>query len=222
MKLKNFNYLISLLVFFLSSSLWSEEKIDIWKNNTNNNNIETSNSLNKEIQETDNTKASNVIKSLEKIEIQEGSEIETEERNVFGIFQPADYNFDLNMWSNTKAEDLRSSLKRLNKINLSKSSQEILEIVLFSFSYPPQGMTEEEFVNLKIDWLIKNDKIELIESFLNQNQEFASKDKVVQFLVDKNIASANIKDGCDKIQFIDAKITLFPYTTLFRSRKSVV
>lgn len=215
MKLKNFNYLISLLVFFLFSSLWSEEKIDIWNNNTNNNNIENSNSSKKEIQETDNTKASNVIKSSEKIEIQEGSEIETEERNVFGIFQPADYNFDLNMWSNTKAEDLRSSLKRLNKINLSESSQEILEIVLFSFSYPPQGMTEEEFVNLKIDWLIKNDKIELIESFLNQNQEFASKDKAVQFLVDKNIASANIKDGCDKIQFIDAKIK-DPYLEKFK------
>ncbi len=215
MRLKNFNYLISLLVFFLSSYLWSDEKIDIWKNNTNNNNIETSNSSNKEIQETDNTKASNVIKSSEKIEIQEGSEIETEERNVFGIFQPADYNFDLNMWSNTKAEDLKLSLKRLNKINLSKSSQEILEIVLFSFSYPPQGMTEEEFVNLKIDWLIKNNRIELIESFLNQNQEFASKDKAVQFLVDKNIASANIKDGCDKIQFIDAKIK-DPYLEKFK------
>jgi len=214
MKLKNFNYLISLLVFFLSSPLWSEEKIDIWKNNTNNN-IETSNSSNKEIQETDNTKASSVIKSSEKIEIQEDSEIETEERNVFGIFQPADYNFDLNMWSNTKAEDLRSSFKRLNKINLSKSSQEILEIVLFSFSYPPQGMTEEEFVNLKIDWLIKNEKIELIESFLNQNQEFVSKDKAIQFLVDKNIASANIKDGCDKIQFIDAKIK-DPYLEKFK------
>jgi len=215
MKLKNFNYFISLLVFFLFSSfLWSEEKIDIWKNNTNNQ-TETSNSSTKVIQESDNTKASNAIKSSEKIEIQESNEIVSEERNVFGIFQPADYNFNLNMWSNTKAEDLRSSLKRLNKINLSKSSQEILEIVLFSFSYPPQGMTEEEFVNLKIDWLIKNDRIELIESFLNQNQEFASKDKAVQFLVDKNIASANIKDGCDKIQFIDAKIK-DPYLEKFK------
>ncbi len=215
MRLKNFNYSISLLVFFLSSSfLWGEEKIDIWKNNTNNN-IETSNSSNKEIQEIDNTKVSNVIKSSEKIEIQEGNEIVSKERNVFGIFQPADYNFDLNMWSNTKAEDLRSSLKRLNKINLSKSSAEILEIVLFSFSYPPQGMTEKEFVNLKIDWLIKNDRNELIESFLKQNQDFESKGKAVQFLVDKNIASANIKDGCDKIQFIDAKIK-DPYLEKFK------
>ena len=215
MRLKNFNHLISLLVFFLSTSfLWSEEKIDIWKNNTNTN-IETSNSSTKEIQESENTKASNVIKSSEKIEIQESNRIVSEERNVFGVFQPADYNFNLNMWSNTKADDLRSSLKRLNKINLSKSSAEILEIVLLSFSYPPQGMTEEEFVNLKIDWLIKNDKIELIESFLNQNQEFVSKDKAVQYLVDKNIASANIKDGCDKIQFIDAKIK-DPYLEKFK------
>ena len=215
MKLKNFNYFISLLVFFLFSSfLWSEEKIDIWKNNKNNQ-TETSNSSTKVIQESDNTKASNAIKSSEKIEIQESNEIVSEERNVFGIFQPADYNFNLNMWSNTKAEDLRSSLKRLNKINLSKSSQEILEIVLLSFSYPPQGMTEKEFVNLKIDWLINNDRVELIESFLNQNQEFESKGKVVQFLVDKNIASANIKDGCDKIQFIDAKIK-DPYLEKFK------
>ena len=214
MRLKNFNYLISLLVFFLSSSLWSEEKIDIWKNNTNNN-IETSNSSIKETQENNNTKASNVIKSSEKIEIQEGNEILSEERNVFGIFQPADYNFNLNMWSNTKAEDLRSTLKRLNKINLSKSSQEILEIVLFSFSYPPLGMTEEEFVNLKIDWLIKNDRVELIENFLNQNQEFESKGKAVQFLVDKNISRANIKESCEKIQFIDAKIK-DPYLEKFK------
>ena len=53
------------------------------------------------------------------------------------------------MWSSTKAEDLRSSLKRLNKIELSKSSMEILENILFSFSYPPKGMTEKEFNRFK-------------------------------------------------------------------------
>ena len=82
---------------------------------------------------------------------------------------------NLNMWSTTKAEDLRSSLKRLNKIELSKSSKEILEIILFSFSYPPKGMTDKEFVDFKINWLVKNDRIELIESFLKQNDEFESK-----------------------------------------------
>jgi hypothetical protein len=110
------------------------------------------------------------------------------------------------MWSTTKAADLRSSLKRLNKIELSKSSREILEVILFSFSYPPKGMTEKEFVDLKINWLIENDRLDLIESFLKQNDQFDSKSKAVEYLVNKNIASGNIKEGCEKIRFIDAKI----------------
>ena len=213
MKLKSFKYSIGLLVFFLFSPLLSEEKIDIWKNNTKNK-IETPNSSIQTIQENNNTKAANIIESPTKVQI-ENNEIISEKKNIYGIFEPANYDLNLNMWSNTKADELRSSLKRLEKIKLSKSSEEILEIILFSFSYPPPGMSEKEFVNLKIDWLIKNKKIDLIESFLKQNQEFESKSKAVQYLVDQNIASANIKEGCDKIKFIDAKIK-DPYLEKFK------
>ena len=214
MKLKSFKYLTGLLVFFLFTPLWSEEKIDIWKNNTKKK-IETSNSSTQAAQENDNTKAANIIESPTKIQIEENNEIIAVKENIYGIFEPANYDLNLNMWSNTKADDLRSSLKRLEKIKLSKSSEEILEIILFSFSYPPPGMSEKEFVNLKIDWLIKNEKVDLIESFLKQNQEFESKSKAVQYLVDQNIASANIKEGCDKIKFIDAKIK-DPYLEKFK------
>ena len=109
------------------------------------------------------------------------------------------------MWASTKAEDLRLSLKRLNKIKLSKSSTEILETILLSFSYPPQDMDEKEFVNLKVNWLLQNDRVNLLESFLKQNDQFDSKSKAVQYLVDKNIAKTNIKEGCKKIGFIDKK-----------------
>ena len=214
MKLKSFKYLSGLLVFILFSPLWSEEKIDIWKNNTKKK-IETSNSSTQAAQENDNTKAANIIESPTKIQIEENNEIIAEKENIYGIFEPANYDLNLNMWSNTKADELRSSLKRLEKIKLSKSSEEILEIILFSFSYPPPGMSEKEFVNLKIDWLIKNEKVDLIESFLKQNQEFESKSKAVQYLVDQNIASANIKEGCNKIKFIDAKIK-DPYLEKFK------
>ena len=214
MRLKSFKYLIGLLVFFSFSALWSEDKIDIWKKN-NDKKIKNSIPSTQQFNENDNTQASNVIESSDKIEIQEGNVIQSEEKKIYGIFEPAEYDFNLSMWSTTNADDLRSSLKRLDKIKLSKSSQEILEIVLFSFSYPPQGMTENEFVNLKINWLIKNDRINLIESFLKQNQEFKSKSKAVQYLVDKNIANANIKEGCDKIKFIDAKIK-DPYLEKFK------
>ena len=110
------------------------------------------------------------------------------------------------MWSTTDADDVRASLKRLKKIKLSKTSNEILKNVLLSFSYPPQGMNEKEFVNLKTTWLIENNRSDLIENFLKQNEEFEGKSKVVQYLVDENIAQANIKKGCEKIKFIDSSI----------------
>ena len=207
MKLKSFNYLVGLLIIFLYSPVVSEEKIDIWNNK---NKTETQKEKNIQEEKSDQKKlsisTSQTIEAIEKIQIQEGSELKSETQKVYGIFDPANFNFNLNMWSTTKAEDLRSSLKRIEKINLSKSSEEILEGILFSFSYPPVGMTEKEFADIKINWLIKNDRIDLIESFLKQNDQFESKSKAVQYLVDKNIASANIKEGCEKIKFIDAKI----------------
>ena len=224
MKLKSFKYLFGLLIFFFSSHLLSEEKIDIWKNkkeiSTESQKIESTK------QEDSNLKSSQTIKALEKIQIQDSSSIQSEERRVYGIYEPASYDFDLNMWSTTKAEDLRSSLKRLNKIELSKSSTEILEAILFSFSYPPTGMTEKEFVDLKINWLINNDREDLVESFLKQNDQFDSKKKAVEFLVNKNIASGNIREGCNKIRYIDVKIKdaylekFKIYCLIFNNKKS--
>ena len=205
MKLKSFNYLLGLSIIFFNSLLFSEEKVDIWKNNKETVN-ETTQIDEKRTQETSNPSLSTRIKATDKIQIQEGSSIQLEEQKVYGIYDPANYDFNLNMWSTTKATDLRSSLKRLNKIELSKSSSEILEAILLSFSYPPQGMAEKEFVDLKINWLIENDRLDLIESFLKQNDQFDSKSKAVEYLVNKNIASGNIKEGCEKVRFIDAKI----------------
>jgi len=206
MKLKSFNYIIGLVIILFYTPLQSEEKkIDIW-DNSKEKKLETPKKLDNESSLKSDIKPLQTIEAVEKIKIQEGFEIDPNEQKVYGIYEPANYDLNLNMWSTTKAEDLRSSLKRINKIDLSRSSVEILEAILFSFSYPPQGMNEKEFVNLKINWLIKNNRIEMLESFLKQNEQFESKSKAVQYLVDKNIASANIKEGCEKIKFIDAKI----------------
>ena len=204
MKLKSFNYFFGLLIILLSSPLLSEEKIDLWKNKKEKS-VEPTIQKNQDDQNASINNSNQTIDSLEKIQIQETSTT-TQDQKVFGIYDPADHDFNLNMWSSTKAEDLRSSLKRINKVKLSKSSKDILEAILFSFSYPPQNMNEKEFVDLKVNWLIQNDRVELIESFLKQNDQFHGKSKAVQYLVDKSIASGNIKEGCEKIKFIDAKI----------------
>ena len=204
MKLKSFkNFFSLLIVFFYLTPLNSEEKIDIWKNKKN---TEVNNETNSEIDP--NKIEAQKIQGISNQDIKiEDSIIDTSEENkVFGVYDPSDYNFDLNMWTSTKADDVRASLKRINKIKLSKTSNEILENVLLSFSYPPTGMQEKEFVNLKLDWLIENNRLDLIENFLKQNKEFNGKKRAVQYLVDSNIAKANIKEGCEKIEFIDSTI----------------
>ena len=224
MKLKSFNYLAGLLIIFLNSPLLSEDKIDIWKNKKEV--TENQKQDQQGIEKKPNLSSGQTIQASESIQIQDGLKVDPDEQKVYGIYEPANFDFSLNMWSTTKAEDLRSSLKRLNKIKLSKSSNEILEIILFSFSYPPNGMTEKEFVDLKIDWLMQNDRIDLIESFLKQNEQFDSKSKVIQYLVDKKIASGNIKEACEKIGFIDAKIKdaylekFKIYCLIFKDKKS--
>ena len=208
MKLKSSSFLYCLLIFFLYfTPLKSEEKIDIWNNKDKKQSAGSSEKSNKK----DSQKLN--LESIKKIELNQNIQIENKlsdqnikENKVFGIYDPAENDFNLNMWSSTKAEDLKSSLKRLEKIKLSKTANQILEKILLSFSYAPEDMNEDEFTDLKINWLIKKQRSDLIENFLKQNEEFKSKSKAVQFLVDENIAKADIKEGCEKIRFVDAKV----------------
>jgi len=208
MILKNFNKFLSLfIILFFTSQVHGDEKIEIWKNQNLKKDNNPAESTDNSSTNTDKGLSSlNKIEKNNKIQITDEPIEISEEASVFGVYDPEDYNFNLNMWSNTKAEDVRASIKRLKKIKLSKTSNDILENILLSFSYPPVGMSEKEFAQLKIDWLIENDRIDLIESFLKQNKDFEGKGRAVQYLVDQNISEANIKKGCEKIKFIDSTI----------------
>ena len=206
MKLISLNKNISLLILLiLFKPLYAEEEIDIW---------------NKEIKEKseiiipENNPSNNTINSeiFKKSQTNENIKIENEilensqDPKIFGIYDPAENNFNLNMWTQTEAEDVRSSFNRINKIQLSNTATKLFENTILSFAFPPKSMEEKEFVNLKINWMIENKRIDLIEKFLKQNNTFPNKKKLIQYLVDSNIAKANIKEGCNKIDFLDKNI----------------
>jgi hypothetical protein len=67
-------------------------------------------------------------------------------------------------------------------------------------------MKEEEFINYKLDWLVDREQDELITIFLNKNNTFPNKKKIIRYLVDKNIAKANLKEACQKITLINNDI----------------
>ena len=207
MRLLNLSRYLNIFFFtlFFSNAILAEESVDIWKKNKDKNiNISNEEKSNQTIEVEKKINNNKILNS--NIEITENISLENEEKNLYGIFDPQKNNFSLNMWSNTNGEDIKSVFKRINKINLSKSAEDIFTETIMTYSYLPKGMSEEDFLNLKINWLIKNDKVNLLENFLNKNENFTGKKKIIQYLVDKNIAKADLKEGCEKSNFISKEI----------------
>ena len=143
MMLKNFEKILSFIfIFLILTPLQGEEKIDIWKNKKSDN-IEKKNEVSSSKENLNTLKQVIDKEPGQTIQIENSIIENSEELKIFGVYDPAEYDFNLNMWSTTKAEDIRASIKRIKKINLSKTSNEILENVLLSFSYPPNGMNEK-------------------------------------------------------------------------------
>ena len=86
---------------------------------------------------------------------------------MIGIFDPEDNNFSLNMWLESDGKDIKNILKRINKLKLSKFSENLLFQVLFTNAHPPKiNLTASEFLKIKIDWLIKNRRFQDLETLL--------------------------------------------------------
>ena len=206
MKLISLNKNISLLILLiLFKPLYAEEEIDIWNKEIK----EKSEIIIPEHNPSNNTINSEIFKKSqtnENIKIENEILENSQDPKIFGIYDPAENNFNLNMWTQTEAEDVRSSFNRINKIQLSNTATKLFENTILSFAFPPKSMEEKEFVNLKINWMIENKRVDLIEKFLKQNNTFPNKKKLIQYLVDSNIAKANIKEGCNKIDFLDKNI----------------
>ncbi len=217
MKLKSLNKFICFLIpLILTQNLFSEEEIDIWNKEINDKrNTETAISTQDNSNESLNTEILIQSKINNDIEINNEISENSKKIEIFGVYDPAENGFDLNMWSQTDAENVRSSFKRINQINLSSTATKLFENTILSFAYPPKGMENKEFVNLKINWMIANQKIELIEQSLKQNNIFHNKKKLIQYLVDHNITKANVKEGCEKINFLDKNIK-DPYLEKFK------
>ena len=207
MKLSSLNKNIYLFFFLFtfSSELFSEDSVDIWKKENKSKNI---------------ISAKNQSLSLEKIKknidinVQPPKEIEVSLNNsitninpIYGIYDPSENNLTLEMWSNSEGTRIKDTIDRINKIKLSSFAEDLFVNTLFTVSkLPSQNMTDEEFMNYRIDWLIKNKKDEMISIFLNKNKNFPNKSKIIKYLVDKNIAKGNPKEACKKITLIDSDI----------------
>ena len=111
------------------------------------------------------------------------------------------------MWSQSDGEDIKKILKRIDKLNLSKLSEDLLYQVLFTNAYPPKAnLNSEEFLEIKINWLIKKKRIKDLETLLKKNPEVGQNTKAVKFLINEYLSAADIKSACEKINFLDPRV----------------
>ena len=204
-KLLQLNKLISYILFFLILIFYSTISYaaeDIWKK-------EEKNKI--EIKQDDNLELESTIalenNNNEELLINE-EEIENFEQSLIGIFDPEKNNFNLEMWTQSDGSDIKKILNRINKIQLSKFSEDLLFQTLFTNSYPPQSnLSGEEFLKIKIDWLIKKKRFKDIETLLKKNSGLIKDPRPVKILVNEYLSSSDVESACAKTEFLskDAK-----------------
>jgi hypothetical protein len=207
MKLLNLNkkLFFSLILYIFCTPLVSEDSVDIWKKENLKTNVETNKSSNTNIKKPESKIKIN-SKLTEEININSGN-LNNSSDLIYGIFDPEENNLNIDMWVNSEGTKVKDTIERIDKIKLSSFAEEVLISTLFTVAkLPAQNMTNEEFINYKFNWLIKNKKDDLIASFLNRNNEFPNKKKVIKYLVDENIAKANLEEACQKITLISKDV----------------
>jgi hypothetical protein len=206
LKLLNNKYLSILLLIFITTVTVNaeEEPIDIWnidqnkieENSSNNNlnNLET-NSGDAEITQPSIFE----LQSEKEIEtVQVSSDLNSQEIKIIGLYDPEDYDLKIDLWSNSNGDQLKYLFSNINKMQLSKDASELLNIILLTNAYnPEQNITNEEFLKIRSNWLIKNNDRELIEEYLIKNQILNLHPELSKYLIDEYLSEANIEKACE-------------------------
>ena len=127
--------LVILIVFFTFTANAENEPVDIWnidkKESNQNSKIDIPNDNNDN--DNDNIINQKSLTDLYKTQSKKNNIIQLDENlkeneiKIYGLYDPEDFNLDLNMWSNSNGNQIKNVLSRLNKINLSRDASRINE-----------------------------------------------------------------------------------------------
>ena len=193
---KNFFLISVLFLSFFTQLSFAEDSVDIW-------NIKNSDQK-KEVNIQDNTTEENlnsIYKTNSQKEItsiiSEEKDITAKEINIIGMYDPSDNDLSINMWSYSDGQKIIGLISKIKKINLSKDANEILEILLLTNThYPQKNITKDEFLNLKSDWLIEHNDLELIKNYLLVNKNLKNKSELMKFYIDNYLSKGDIAKSC--------------------------
>ncbi len=198
LKLLNKNLLYFILFCLLISSVSnSNEPVDIWnlKDIKKNDNAE----LKVKIDKSNIDASSNInLNSTSLVFIEEEEKIESNELKLVGLYDPAENDLNLNMWELSDGEKIIKLVEKIQKKNLSNDAQSIYKKLILTNAFPPENnMNIEEFFDLKIKWLIKQDDLSLIKEFIIKNDKGKFNNKLIKYYLDKNLSIGKVDESCE-------------------------
>ena len=192
-----------ILISFISFTANAEDKpVDIW--NIDQNKIEQESISEESFAVDDDVIEKNSVSDIYNMQSgKKNSSIELEETlktkkiKIYGLYDPEDYDLDINLWKNSNGDQLKNIISRLNKVSLSEDATEIMRIVLLTNAYLPEiNISEKEFLDLRSEWLIKNSDLILIEEYLIKNQIINLNTKLTKYLLDQYLSQSNVEEAC--------------------------
>ena len=192
---------LSIVIFSLFSfSSFAEDKpVDIWnieKQETENISEENLSTENKQVVSESSVYKMQSDKNEDSIKLDQ--ELTSKTIKIAGLYDPQEYGLDINMWSNSDGSTLKKLFNNIDKYELSKDASEILNISLLTNAYyPNQNITDQEFLNFKTKWLIKNSNLDLIEEYLIKNQVTNLHPELMRYMVDRYLSQSDVKKSCE-------------------------
>ena len=203
LKLLNKKFHFVLVYLFLGLNCLAEDQpADIWNVNKE---VLLDNSVKKEVDPKKKDQSGKNIKigiynmqsQKKKKTIQQDQTLNTKEIKIIGLYDPSDYDLDINMWSNSDGDQLKNIFSKLEKLDLSTDAQEIMNISILTNAYSPQkNISNKEFLRFKSNLLIKNSDLDLIENYLIKNQTINSHKELTKYFLDEHLSMGNIDKAC--------------------------
>ncbi len=192
-------------IFFICNYLNSNEPIDIWdiENSKKKNNSKLENNsdiVNNDIGSNINLDESSIIY------IEEDEKGNSNELKLVGLYDPDENDLNLNMWELSDGEKIIKLVEKIQKIKLSNDAKNIYEKLILTNAFPPENnINFEQFTDLKIKWLIKNDDLNLIKEFIIKNDQQNFNNELINYYLDKNLSLGKLDNTCELFSLIKSQ-----------------
>ena len=209
LKLLNKRNLSILISFFFLQNSYSIEPVDIWK--IENQSIKEDNIVNNEIIENENVLTNSIFhihsQRDRKIQVDEEKNLFSKNIDIVGIYDPSDNDLSMDMWINSNGVKILEIIDRIKNINLSQDAIEILNVALLTNSYfPNKNISKEQFLIIKSDWLIQQQDLNLIETYLSKNNSLEDGSSLIRYYIDHYLSRLDLDKACDIFNKINFEI----------------